>query len=297
MTIASVDATYERHSHHDEYEAANRAFVDGQTLGHVERFLDIACGDGAVCEMLLARAPGAFLCGVDIDPVQIDLITRRFQGLGYEVRRGTAPTSDVVNGRPVLTFAVGAAEDLDLPAQAFDCVTITNAIHMVPDKPAFIAAVARTVRHGGLFGFNTVFYAGTMPDDTHEFYMDWLKRSLAYIEALNADRRERGEPPIKKQRGDRRKAFQNVWMSPADWTELLERNGLRPHVVHEREKLLDAEFFASAGSYGGLAEVLLAGYPVEVSSKALGATAAEAMAARGTDRIPRRWLEIWATRD
>ena len=71
MTMGSTVTTYSRHSQDHAYTTASQAFLDRQPLGHVQRCLDIACGDGAVSQMLLERAPQASLMGLDIDPVQI----------------------------------------------------------------------------------------------------------------------------------------------------------------------------------------------------------------------------------
>src|ERR687885_707864 len=129
MQPQPVNTTYEPFSREPEYVEANRGFVRRVSLGHVGRFLDLACGAGAVSRLLLEAAPGAHLNGVDLDRVQIELACRGFEALGYEVRRGFALTEDVVNGKPVVTLAVGSADELPFPEDTFDCVTIANAIH------------------------------------------------------------------------------------------------------------------------------------------------------------------------
>lgn len=296
MTMGSTVTTYSRHSQDHAYTTASQAFLDRQPLGHVQRCLDIACGDGAVSQMLLERAPQASLMGLDIDPVQIRLATERFVKLGYAVRHDPEAAAEWVPGKPSVIFAQAAFEDTPAPDAGFDCITVTNAIHLVPDKESFVAAVARRLLPGGMFGFNTVFYAGTICDGTHEFYTEWLKAALGYVETLSERRLAQGQPGIRRVRAQGRRAFQNVWLSPADWCALLSSHGIATHDVHERELELDAEFFASAGSYAGLAEVLLSGYPVEIAAEALGATAAEAMATVHRATVPRRWLEVWAAK-
>lgn len=294
--LQAVNTTYEPFSDEPEYLECNRAFIARPALSHVRRFLDLACGTGVVSEFLLGASPAAHLNGVDYDPVQIELITERFTRQGYKIRRGFALTSELAGGKPVLTFAVGSADELPFPEASFDCVTIANAIHVLPDKEKLLAAVARVLKPGGVFGFNSSFYAGTFPEGTHRFYTEWLKQAMTHIQRQSEQRLAAGQPPIKRVRGTSHKAFQNRWYSPAEWAERLSRHGLKVHDTHERVVMLDARCFAAVGAYGGLAEVLISGYPVEVASVALQSTAATAMNTTGANSIPRHWLEMWASK-
>jgi ubiquinone/menaquinone biosynthesis C-methylase UbiE len=294
--VRAVNLTYEPFSDEPEYLEANRAFIGKQPLGDVARILDLACGNGVVSELLVRAAPQAHLSGIDYDPVQIDLIADRFLDLGYEVRRGFELTTDMAQGKPVAVFGVTSADDLPFPDASFDCVTIGNAIHMLPDKPKLLAAVQRVLRPGGVFGFNSSFYAGTMPDGTHEFYAEWLKEAVLYVDRWNAAREAQGEPRIKRVRGTTRKAFQNRWYSRQEWLEMLDRHGMSARTVDERVVMLNNRCFAAIGAYGGFADVLMSGYPVDVSSRALQATVDIALARVNATVIPRHWLEVWATK-
>lgn len=51
------------------------------------------------------------------------------------------------------------------------------------------------------------------------------------------------------------------------------------------------------GSYGGLAEVLMSGYPVEIASLCLQRGAARAFDRLGIAEVPRNWLEVTARRN
>jgi hypothetical protein len=50
------------------------------------------------------------------------------------------------------------------------------------------------------------------------------------------------------------------------------------------------------GAYGGLAEVLMSGYPVEVASACLQEGAEAAFDAMGMTEVPRYWLEVIGVR-
>lgn len=294
--LQAVSLTYEPFSLQPEYVEANRGFVGRQRFDGMNRMLDLACGNGVVSELLAANAPGAHLHGVDYDPVQIDLIANRFSDLGYAVRRGFDLTDDRVGGRPVATFGVASADDVPFPDASFDCVTIANAIHMLPDKGKLLTTVRRLLKPGGVFGFNSAFYAGTLADGTQGFYAEWMKEAFLYIEGVNARLQSEGKPKLKRIRGTSHKAFQNRWYSRHEWIDLLAQNGLVAHDVNERVVRLDSRCFAAIGAYGGFADVLMSGYPVEIASEALQATVDAALARVDAVIVPRHWLEVWATK-
>jgi ubiquinone/menaquinone biosynthesis C-methylase UbiE len=296
VAIQPVNTTYEPFSREPEYVEANRGFVGLVNLAHVRRFLDLACGTGAVGQLLLQAAPTAQLNGIDLDPVQIDLATKEFRELGHEVRRGTALTDELVNGKGIVTLAVGSADELPFPDASFDCVTIANAIHMMPDKDRFLEAVSRVLKPGGLFGFNTAFYAGSYPPGTERHMIHWLREATLFIDRLNEQLVAEGKKPIKKQHGTTRAAFQNRWNSPQEWREKLEARGFAIQTVNERVVMFDERCIAAVGAYGGLAEVLMSGYPVEVAAMALQAAAGPSLAAMNVTAVPRNWLEVWAVK-
>ncbi|MGF1640817.1 MAG: class I SAM-dependent methyltransferase [Rhodospirillales bacterium] len=295
--MIETHGTYAAHSQEAVLVDANRAFLDRQPLAHVRRFLDLACGPGTIGEILLARAPGAHYHGIDADPAHVALAADRFTALGYAVRRGYELTSDIVDGRPVVTLAVGSADDLPFPEAVFDCVTITNAIHLLPDKRRLVEAIARVLRPGGLLAFNSAFYAGTLVDGTHAFYHEWIKSATVRINEIDRSLKAEGKAGLKRVRGTTRKAFQNRWFSGEEWSALLGAFGLRTIDIHERTLELDGAFFSSIGAYSGLAETLLSGYPVDVACEALQSTVAPALAAVSRTSVPRNWLELWARRD
>ena len=291
-----VNTTYEPFSLEPAYIEANRAFIADGELGGKARILDLACGTGTVSELVLDRAPAAHLTGLDLDPVQIGLSIERFVRLGYEVCRSSKLTDEYRNGKPVLSFEVGDAAALPFEDAVFDAVTMANAIHMVPDRDRLLAEVARVLRPGGVFGFNSTFYAGAMPEGSQRIYLDWIQMSGDSIRQESARRVADGQPPITRVRGTGKSAGKNRWYGRDEWQEALRQFGLEARSVKERAMALDARHLALIGAYGGFAEVLLSGFPVEEASKALQRCAGPALASNGCDSVPRNTLEIWATK-
>jgi SAM-dependent methyltransferase len=99
-----------------------------------ERWLDLACGTGAVAERA-ARA-GASVTGIDLAPALVETAKRRAQELGLEI-----------------DYRVGDCEDLaDLEDAAYDVVSSTFGIMFCPDHAAAAGELTRVVRPGGRIG-------------------------------------------------------------------------------------------------------------------------------------------------
>jgi SAM-dependent methyltransferase len=95
-----------------------------------QRFLDLACGTGAVAERAAAR--GAEVTGVDLAPALIDTARKRATELGLEI-----------------DYRVGDCERLELPDASFDVVSSTCGVMFAPDHPATAGELARVTRPGG----------------------------------------------------------------------------------------------------------------------------------------------------
>ncbi|MED5619073.1 class I SAM-dependent methyltransferase [Ideonella sp. BN130291] len=298
--IAPTDTTYTRFAEDQAYVQANNAFVERLPLAPVTRILDLACGTGAVGQLLMARAPKASLHGIDLDPVQIGLAAENYARLGYTVRVGDeALATPPAGAQRTVSLVVGSAEVLPFPQATFDCVTIANAIHLIADKDGLAGSIARVLQPGGIFAFSSGFYAGCWPPVTQQVYYEWLKEATAWIARFSAERVAAGEPPIRRVRGKSYLspvAYQNRWLTPAEWRELLNAKGFEVLDLNERAVMFDHHSLASVGAYSGLAEAQLAGYPVELASQALANTAALALESANVTSVQHNWLEICAVR-
>jgi len=179
----------------------------------------------------------------------------------------------------------------------FDCVTMCHAIHIMPDKQKVLAAITRVLKPGGFFGVNPSFYAGTYVKGTEEHFYIWLKHATLYIEQVNKKRRAEGKNRIKRTRGKSHGAFQDRWLSEAEWTDLLANAGMKVHDRNERAVTHNERCLRAIGAYAGLVEVLLSGYPLEIASEALQATAKQTLDEMDMQAVQRNYLEIWATKN
>lgn len=95
-----------------------------------DRFLDLACGTGALAER--AAAAGAYVTGLDLAPVLIDTARERARTLGLEIE-----------------YLVGDVERLALGDASFDKVGSTCGIMFAPDHGAAARELARVTAPGG----------------------------------------------------------------------------------------------------------------------------------------------------
>lgn len=101
-----------------------------------ERWLDVACGTGAVA-FRAARA-GANVTGIDLAPALIETAKRLAADEGLELR-----------------LEVGDAENLPYEDDSFDVVSSSFGVMFCPDERRAAAELARVCRPGGRLGLNT----------------------------------------------------------------------------------------------------------------------------------------------
>ena len=94
------------------------------------RWLDLACGTGAVAERAAAR--GAQVTGVDLAPALIETARERAAERGLEIE-----------------YRVGDCECLELPDASFDVASSTFGVMFTPDHAATARELARVTRPGG----------------------------------------------------------------------------------------------------------------------------------------------------
>jgi ubiquinone/menaquinone biosynthesis C-methylase UbiE len=254
-----------------------------------KEILDLACGTGTMSDLIFEVTPDAAIIGVDIDGEALLLAQAHFEELARLSNRDS-------NGKPNIYFAQASADMIPLQALRFDAVIMGNSIHMLPDADRLLAEIHRVLRPGGIFAFNSSFYAGTIPKGTEKFHHEWLKQALLYMTRKDAELRKQGLPGIQRKRGTARPAFSKPWPSLEEWTDMLMRHGFEITRTYERTVLMNQRCFETIGAYAGLASVLFSGYPVHLASEALQETAGLTLSLVGMNVVPRLWLEMTAVK-
>ncbi|SMY09273.1 class I SAM-dependent methyltransferase [Flavimaricola marinus] len=289
-----TDTTYEPYSQDPGYIEANTSLIGSIDLEGVERVADLACGTGLLSGLLIDRKPTLTIAGIDLDPVQIGIATRTFPGPTVDSLE--ALEAEAKAGRGAAFFSAGSAMDLPFEDGSIDLVVIGNAIHLMPDRDLFLRNVARVLRPGGQLVFNSVFYVGTYVPGTEPLFTEWMRQAVMVLTEINEERKARGEKPHPRVRGKGDRAFRKDWLSGEGWGEAMKAAGIEVAYMADRPVPISAEGLALVGAYGGLAEVLMSGYPVEVASECLMRAAPIAFENLGIEEVPRNWLEMRGVR-
>jgi len=297
----AFSTSYEPYSDDPDYIVGNRGFIRDLDLQSAHRVLDLACGVGTLRDLLWEIRPQMTIVGIDISHEALRIArTRQEQGAGSTngapaegCEGGPGPGK---TGRRVGWLLAGSADTIPLVESSVDAVVMGHSIHLIEDADKLLSEIRRVLRPGGLFAFNTSFYAGTFAPGTEQLYHNWIKEALSYIGRKDRELRSQGLPGIRRIRGRVPPAFSKGWPSSQDWVQRLDRHGLKQQRQFERTVPLTQYSFEAIGAYAGFASVMLSGYPVEIACEALQSAAGPTMEAAGLDQVPRYWLEIAATR-
>lgn len=111
------------------------ALIKAAELGPGQRLLDVGCGNGRIAEYL-ARQTGAHITGLDLSPEAIRQACERTQERADR-----------------FAFVVGDINNLQVPANSFDGITLIDSIYFSQDYAATIAVLRRSLRPGGRLAF------------------------------------------------------------------------------------------------------------------------------------------------
>jgi len=291
-----VNTTYEPYSQEPEYIEANREMLKTLDLSRVKRVLDLACGTGLMTDLLTQLKPDIAVNGVDISAEQIGIGSRLFKEKGLFVADEAALQAALAAGKGAVMLREGSAMELPFADATFDMAMMGNAIHLMPDKDVFVQGLNRVLKPGAPFAFNSVFFTGTFGEGTEAVYTEWMKGAVNILMEMNEQRKRDGLPPIPRKRGKVGKAFDKDWRTPEEWGSLFEKFGFKIVRNYKRPVEISQRGLELVGAYGGLAEVLMSGYPVEIASECLQRAVGPAFEKMNVKHITRYWLEMTAVK-
>jgi ubiquinone/menaquinone biosynthesis C-methylase UbiE len=268
-----ADYTFEAFARHDFYRRVNEHLVD-RTLQVRERLpqipmqraLDLACGTGAVTQLLVEHVHRLHqpveVIAVDPSETALDK-ARRLVGNAARFVRGTAQAfSNVVSGVDVILFC--------------------NAIHLLPDKDHVLDEAKSALNRDGVLGFNTSFFEGCYVPGTERFYKLWMLRAMQLL------KQETGMKP------DRTKVQAMRWLSADEYRELLERHHFVVEDMQTEEALMTCESWQDISHYSEFAHGALPGVPLGVAIPVLQKSVAQAYDELGLTELARNWLQVVA---
>jgi SAM-dependent methyltransferase len=251
---------------HPFFTYVNRWIVERVICPGRQVIVDLGCGPGAVTQLILERLEDqnhARVIGIDPSPSAL------------------AKARAAISSRAA-EFVQGSAEWLSRLVPAADAVVFLNAIHLVLDKARVVTEVRKALKPGGVFAFNTTFFAGAYAEGTGAFWRRWIVRSVQVL-------KERG---ITVQHSGKAPAMQ--WLSRDEYCALCEGAGLRPTTVELVQVDMTPEAMRDIARFSLFIEGALPGVPLEQGLSALHAGLDRTLDELKVTAVPRNWLQVVA---
>ena len=227
----------------------------------VRRALDLACGTGAVTQLLVERLRSLR------EPVEVIAVDPSESAL-EKARRLSAAL--------LASCAARLRRSPALLAGSRDPVLQRN--HLLPDKHPVLREARAALNRDGVLGFNTSFYEGCYAAGTEKFYRLWMLRSLQLLKQEHGMRPERGKVEAMR------------WLTPDEYRSLLEEHGFAVEEMRAEVALMPMESWQDISQYSEFANGALPGVPLEVAVPILQRTVEQAYQELGISELPRNWL-------
>lgn len=257
--------SFAKFARHAFFTQVNQWLVEHLGIEEGWSVVDLACGPGAVTELILQlkKSGQGLIYAVDQSLTELNKARQRI-------------TSKIVQ------FVCGSAEQLSRLVPKVDAVVFCNAIHLIEDKRAVLEEIFKVLRPGGALGFNTTFFHGAYPEGTASFYKLWVLRAIQRL-------RSQGITVIRQA-----KTTAMQWLSPQEFSSLLETVGFRNIQYFTMTVDLPIESLEDISEFSMFIEGALPGVPLPIASQALKEGVRAAAQERGISSLPRNWLQVIA---
>ncbi|MBM3934820.1 MAG: methyltransferase domain-containing protein [SAR202 cluster bacterium] len=270
---ATEQYSFKKFSSNSFYSQQNAHLVAMAGLGSGQRIVDLACGTGGVTRLIadtLRDARNSVIIGIDHSSAAL--------------KQAMEDLKDVRNS--AVQFVQSQVENLSIAVKdSVDAVIFCNAIHYIPEKDALLTEISKTLKPGGKLAFNTTFFEGAHPPETHVYYRKWMLKATRFL------KQEYGLMPSKSDKVQARRQ-----LTPAEYEQLLNQHGFKIAKQEIQTVQFTLEGFQDISSFQDFIEGTMPGVPMDKASVALKEGAAQAFQEIGVEYIPRNWLDIVAVR-
>ncbi len=256
------------------YRKVNSYLVDVSGIVNHRKIIDLGCGTGGITKLILDRLTGTK-----------DTVIYAVDHSAGALRAAV----DDLGGRKeaIVRFVHSEVQQLTSSVnEQVDAVIYCNSIHYVPDKLELLQQIRDRLCPGGMLAFNTSFFDGSHPPESHDFYRRWMMRSLRTL------RRDTGLRPDKN--ADKTGARQQL--TPEQYTNLLEEAGFENVVAENVTVQVPESGFHHISGFSDWIEGVMPGVPLGEGRDALQKSLKQVFKEMELESVPRIWLTVTATR-
>jgi ubiquinone/menaquinone biosynthesis C-methylase UbiE len=270
--MSSDEYSFKAFSEHAFYRQVNEALIDRAQLRRGWTVVDVACGSGAITELILDKIRGAREAMV----IGVDMSTTALRDAADKV----AGARDAV-----VEFVQSRAEEMSASIKrAVDAVVFCNGIHYIEDKHGLLEEVRRTLKPGGVFAFNTGFFEGAIPPETLMYYRRWMIKALRKLKKEHNLRPEHSKVESRRQ------------LTADEYRALLESEGFEIRFQEIYPGQVTEQGWIDLSRFSDFIAGALPGVPLETASDVLVESMHETFEEFNLTVWPRNWLTVVAAR-
>lgn len=255
------------------YRTVNARLLEIANVGRQRKIIDLGCGTGGVTKLILDRLQSAR-----------ETIIYAVDHSATALRAAIAEIGD--RRDTVVRYVQAEVQNMtDAVRDQVDAVVYCNSIHYVPDKRSLLSQIRNRLQPGGILAFNTSFFEGSHPPESHEFYRRWMMRSLRIL------KREYGLSPNRSEKVESRQH-----LTPEQYAEMLEESGFQVVEKDIQTVHVPIDGWHHISGFSDWIEGVMPGVPLDVGREALQKGLQETWNDMELETVPRRWLSVSAAR-
>ena len=253
------------------YSSINSEFVELANIYDKKSIVDLGCGTGNITKLILEKIISA----------------KESVIYAVDTSKSALKTAAIeLENNPIVKFVHSEVQNLtDAVKDKADAMIYCNSIHYVPDKIQLLKDIGNKLTTNGVLAFNTSFYEGSHPEESHEFYRKWMFRSLRL---LNKDHKLK---PIKSEKVSSRKQ-----LTPEDYKSLLKNNGYNIEHMKANSYQVPIDGFHYISEFKDWIEGVMPGVPLEIGKMTLQKALKEVFSEMSLTTVPRNWLSVRAVK-
>ena len=272
VTHESDEYSFDEFSSQPFYRRVNSHLVDMSGVFNHHKIIDLGCGTGGITKLILDRLTGT-------KETVIYAVDHSASALRSAVEE--------LGGRKEAAIRFVHAEVQNLASsvnEQVDAVIYCNSIHYVNDKVALLKQIRERLEPGGILAFNTSFFEGSHPPESHDFYRRWMMRSLRTL------RKDHGLFPDKSadKTGARRQ------LTPEEYEALLEEAGFEIVKLDHTTAQVPESGFHHISGFRDWIEGIMPGVPLGKGRDALQKSLKQVFKEMEIESVPRIWLGVTA---